>query len=129
MKNSIEFPNKDDYKKFYIIISPSDGIWKDSKIKFELRIDDDYPFISPTCKCITKVFHPNIKNEQVDLNILRSNWSPTYTITDIIEGLYFLFLEPNPNDYMNYEAADIYLKNLDQFKKIAQNQILKNEEN
>lgn len=40
------------------------------------------------------------------LNILREDWKPVLTINSIVYGLQYLFLEPNPEDPLNREAAN-----------------------
>jgi ubiquitin-conjugating enzyme E2 M len=58
-------------------------------------------------KCCNKVYHPNIDLEgNVCLNILREDWKPVLTINAIVYGLQYLFLEPNPEDPLNREAAN-----------------------
>lgn len=72
----------------------------------------NYPHEPPKVKCETKVYHPNIDLEgNVCLNILREDWNPVLTINSIIYGLQFLFLEPNPDDPLNKEAAEILQTN------------------
>ena len=54
-----------------------------------------------------QVYHPNIDLEgNVCLNILREDWKPVLTINAIVYGLQYLFLEPNPEDPLNREAAN-----------------------
>lgn len=45
------------------------------------------------------------------LNILRADWSPALTILNVIHGIMFLFDEPNPNDPLNDEAAEMFRDN------------------
>jgi ubiquitin-conjugating enzyme E2 M len=53
------------------------------------------------------VYHPNIDLEgNVCLNILREDWKPVLSVSSIIYGLQYLFLDPNPDDPLNKEAAE-----------------------
>lgn len=45
------------------------------------------------------------------LNILREDWSPVLSLNSVLLGLNFLFLEPNPNDPLNKDAANMLVKN------------------
>jgi ubiquitin-conjugating enzyme E2 M len=47
-------------------------------------------------------YHPNINLQgNVCLNILRDDWRPILNIQNVIHGLIFLFLDPNPDDPLN----------------------------
>ena len=41
------------------------------------------------------------------LNILRADWKPVLGVNAVILGLIFLFIEPNANDPLNKEAAEL----------------------
>ena len=69
-------------------------------------------------KCMNKIYHPNIDLDgNVCLNILREDWKPVLTMNAIIYGLQFLFLEPNPDDPLNKEAAEELKANRSLFEK------------
>ena len=69
-------------------------------------------------KCMNKIYHPNIDLDgNVCLNILREDWKPVLTMNAIIYGLQFLFLEPNPDDPLNKEAAEELKANPSLFEK------------
>ena len=51
----------------------------------------------------------------VCLNILRADWKPVLGVNAVILGLIFLFIEPNPNDPLNKEAAELMRTNLSSF--------------
>ncbi|XP_044469306.1 NEDD8-conjugating enzyme Ubc12-like isoform X2 [Mangifera indica] len=103
---NITFPNgKDDLMNFEISIKPDEG---DGKFLFSFQVPSIYPHDAPRVKCKTKIFHPNIDLEgNVCLNVLREDWKPVLNINTIIYGLYHLFTEPNCEDPLNHEAADM----------------------
>lgn len=68
-----------------------------------------------------QIYHPNIDLEgNVCLNILREDWKPVLDINAVIYGLIYLFYEPNPDDPLNREAAELYRSDLNQFKQLVQ---------
>ena len=76
-----------------------------------------YPHEPPKVKCLTKVYHPNIDLEgNVCLNILREDWKPVLSISSVVYGLQFLFLDPNPEDPLNKDAAKILRDDPSQFQ-------------
>lgn len=92
--------------EFKVAISPQDGYYKGGIFRFNCSINDEFPIEPPRFKCLQKIYHPNIDLEGgVCLNILREDWSPVLSMTTILLGLQFLFLEPNAIDPLNKEAA------------------------
>ncbi|KAJ5074857.1 nedd8-conjugating enzyme ubc12 [Anaeramoeba ignava] len=116
----IEYPDKDDILNFKIIMTPREGIYKDGTFTFTFQISTEYPHQVPKVHCDTKIFHPNIDTEgHICLNILREGWSPILTLNAVIFGLEFLFLEPNPDDPLNKEAAKLLKSDRYQFEQKA----------
>lgn len=54
-------------------------------------------------------------------NILREEWKPVLSLNSVIIGLQFLFLEPNPDDPLNKEAAEDLRRNKDAFANNVKN--------
>ncbi|XP_015752954.1 PREDICTED: NEDD8-conjugating enzyme Ubc12-like [Acropora digitifera] len=103
-----DFPDPDDTLNFKLIISPDE-------------VGPGYPHDAPKVKCETKVYHPNIDLEgNVCLNILREDWKPVLTINSIIYGIQYLFLEPNPEDPLNKDAAEVLRANRRLFEQNVQ---------
>ncbi|KAG0578357.1 hypothetical protein KC19_4G016600 [Ceratodon purpureus] len=116
---AIHFPNgKDNLLSFEITIRPDEGYYQGGTFIFSFSISQVYPHEAPKVKCKTKVYHPNIDLEgNVCLNILREDWKPVLSINSIIYGLQYLFLDPNPDDPLNHEAAEVLRDNPRQFEQ------------
>ena len=105
----VDFPNPNDLTNFAVVVSPDSGCWAGAKYNFTFAIPALYPHEPPKVTCNTKIYHPNINLEgNVCLNILREDWKPVLDINAVIYGLIYLFYEPNPDDPLNREAADLY---------------------
>jgi len=64
------------------------------------------------------VYHPNIDwDGKVCLNILRQDWMPVLSLGSVIFGLMTLFLEPNPDDPLNKEAAQLMIDRPKDFER------------
>lgn len=112
------FPNPNDLMNFEVRVTPDDGYWKGFEYNFKFEVPDMYPHEPPKVKCLNKIYHPNIDLEgNVCLNILRADWKPVLDINAVIYGLIVLFVQPNPDDPLNKEAAQILRTNARQFEQ------------
>lgn len=103
---AVSFPDPDNLMAFNVTIQPAEGYWKGGKFVFSVKVLKTYPHDAPKCHCDTKVYHPNIDLDgNVCLNILRDDWKPIMNLNQVILGLQFLFMDPNPDDPLNKEAA------------------------
>ena len=101
-----------------IDLATMDSIWKGGRYTFTLEIPNDYPFKPPKAHLVTPIYHPNIDLDgNVCLNILRDDWSAVGDINLVVNGLIFLFLEPNPEDPLNREAAAEFRDNEPRFRQ------------
>jgi ubiquitin-conjugating enzyme E2 M len=116
----IDFPNPNDLTSFQVHVSPDSGYWKGATYRFTFSIPPHYPHSPPKVHCHTKVYHPNIDLQgKVCLNILREDWKPVLDINAVIYGLIYLFYEPNPDDPLNHEAAELFRKDVRQFERLV----------
>lgn len=121
---TLSFPNPKVVSHMNLIIKPAEGsYWHKGAYEFTIDVDEsEYPYQPPKIHCNTPVFHPNIdKLGNVCLNILRADWTPILTLIQIINGLIFLFIEPNPTDPLNLEAAEVMRNDKAKFKQIVLN--------
>ena len=111
-------------------MTPDTGFWKGATYHFTFSVPALYPHEPPKVHCDTRIFHPNINLEgNVCLNILRQDWKPVLDINAVIYGTFFivfpeaatgliyLFYEPNPDDPLNKEAAQLYRDDIKMFER------------
>jgi len=114
----VVFPNPDDLLRFNVDLTPDTGMYQGAKIVFEVEIPKAYPHAAPKVHCVTKVYHPNIDLQgHVCLNILRDDWKPILNVNAVLYGLQYLFLEPNPDDPLNKDAAKVMIEAPDRFRR------------
>jgi len=110
------FPNPEDELNFLLVISPNEGMYRDGTFKFSFAIPASYPHEPPKVRCTQTVYHPNIDLEgNVCLNMLREDWKPVLSLNAVAIGLQYLFLDPNPDDPLNKEAATDLRASREQF--------------
>jgi peroxin-4 len=71
----------------------------------------------------TKIFHPNIHfmTGEVCLDIIKTDWSPTWTLESLCRALLYLMQNPNADSPLNCDAANlIRLKEKEAYDTLAQ---------
>eukprot|EP01012_Entosiphon_sulcatum_P066100 TRINITY_DN95174_c0_g1_i1.p1 TRINITY_DN95174_c0_g1~~TRINITY_DN95174_c0_g1_i1.p1 ORF type:complete len:196 (-),score=46.04 TRINITY_DN95174_c0_g1_i1:244-786(-) len=112
----LRIPDEEDLLHLEVTVTPVEGFYKGASFDFQLIISPNYPHEPPKAVCKTKLWHPNIDTDgAVCLNILRADYRPVLTLKHIIFGLELLFIEPNPDDPLNREAARMLRDNRAQF--------------
>ena len=102
------------------IIGPDDTPYEDGIFLLDIYFPKEYPFKAPKIEFKTKIYHPNINSQgQICLDILKNEWSPALTIVKVLLSIISLLTDPNPNDPLEPNIAQIYLKNRDLYNKQA----------
>ncbi|OCF32560.1 ubiquitin-conjugating enzyme E2 M [Kwoniella heveanensis BCC8398] len=110
------FPDPTDVLNFTLTITPDEGIYKGGVFRFTFVISAGYPHEPPKVRCTQKIYHPNLDLEgNVCLNILREDWKPVLNLSSVMIGIQYLFLEPNPDDPLNKDAAEDLRRNKEGF--------------
>jgi len=114
----LDFPDPNNVMGFQLYITPTDGLYRSAEFKFTIAVPQTYPYDPPKAQCDTMIYHPNIDWEgHVCLNILRADWMPVLNLGAVIFGLVTLFLQPNPDDPLNKEVAQLMIDNRTTFEK------------
>ena len=95
---------QDEMTTIRVAITPSGGLYQGGTFKFEFDLSDGYPDTAPSIRCLTRMYHPNIDlldeygDGDICLNLLDELFDPSLTLEDYVQGILFLFYNPNLDD-------------------------------
>jgi len=102
------------------ILGPTETPYENGIFYLVILFPIDYPSNPPRIKFKTKVYHPNINaNGSINLDILKTQWSPALSITKVLLSVYSLLSAPNPDDALVPEIANLYKTNREEFNRKA----------
>ncbi|XP_075161411.1 ubiquitin-conjugating enzyme E2 N-like [Haematobia irritans] len=118
--------NPENYDNLIALLpGPKGTPYEDVVFKISISCGDQYPFRPPTFKFLTpNLYHPNIDSSgKICLDLLRmpptGTYNPAITLESILLSIQLLLANPNPDDPLNGDAADLYKTNIALFNEKA----------
>ncbi|MBW0467728.1 hypothetical protein O181_007443 [Austropuccinia psidii MF-1] len=110
-----------------VMQGPVGSCYEGGKFKMETTFPLEYPFKAPTIRFLTRIYHPNINNEgSLCLGLLKPDaWKPSIRIEHVLRAILNLLVEPNPEDAIVANAAELFTKDYALFKSTAQEYVRK----
>jgi ubiquitin-conjugating enzyme E2 D/E len=103
-----------------VILGPIGTPYEGGIFNLKISIPSNYPFKPPIVIFKTKIYHPNINSAgNICLDILKTQWSPALTISKILLSICSLLSDPNPNDPLVPEIANLLKNNPELYSKTA----------
>ncbi|KAG8525823.1 uncharacterized protein KY384_000583 [Bacidia gigantensis] len=100
---------------------PKGSAYEGGVFTLVLSLPKEYPFKPPTLSFKTKIYHPNVTNDDkgsMCLGLLRPDeWKPSSKIDSVLEFARGLLIEPQPDDAVEQGIAREYKENKKDFLK------------
>jgi peroxin-4 len=92
-----------------VLDGPRDTPYEGGKFTMMLRVPPDYPLNAPEARFKTRIFHPNIhfKTGEVCLDILKTNWTPAWTLLSVCQAVLAMLSDPNADSPLNCDAGNL----------------------
>jgi ubiquitin-conjugating enzyme E2 D/E len=108
------------------LLGPTGTPYEGGIFYLKIFFTPDYPFKPPKITFETKIYHPNINSVgAICLDILKDNWSPALNISKVLLSICSLLSDPNPDDPLVADIANIYKSNKAQYEANAREYTLK----
>lgn len=122
-------------QSFYAVSTPADPhCWLRERIltpwslqggqfRLVITLPKDYPFKPPMLNFHTKIYHPNVSNDDkglMCLGMLRPDqWKPPNKLAAVLNMVHNLLIEPDVSDPVEPAIADVYKRDKKEFEKTA----------
>jgi len=112
---------ENDLLRWYATIAgPADTPYEGGIFHLNLQFSEQYPFRPPKVHFLTKIYHPNISPDgDICLDILQDKWSAALSVRTILLSICSLINQPNPDDPLVSEIANLYREDRDRYIEMA----------
>jgi len=118
--------DNDYYKWTATIMGPGGTPFEGGIFHLKIIFPPDYPFKQPKIKFTTRIYHPNIDSTgNICLDILKDKWSPALTISKVLLSICSLLIDPNPDDPLRKDVAELYLRDKISYDIRVRNETIK----
>lgn len=102
------------------IVGPEKSVYEEGIFFLNIVFPREYPFKPPNINFKTRIYHPNISSSgSICLDILKDQWSPALTISKVLLSICSLLTDPNPDDPLVPDIADLYEDDREKYDKNA----------
>ncbi|KAL5379598.1 hypothetical protein DPSP01_008298 [Paraphaeosphaeria sporulosa] len=119
----INFDEQNMTKWEVLMDGPEGSVYAGGHFKLEIIFPNEYPFKPPVVSFRTKIYHPNVSNDDkgsMCLGLLRPDeWKPPNKVVAVLRLIQSLMVEPNIDDAIEPSIGNEYKENRKEFEKNA----------
>ena len=102
------------------ILGPAHTPYAGGLFHIDINFPKEYPFKPPHLKFLTQIYHPNINSRgEICLDILKDEWSPALTLSDVLLSISSLLNDPNVDDPLVPAIAAVYRNDINNYRATA----------
>ncbi|KAF7586610.1 hypothetical protein BBP40_008617 [Aspergillus hancockii] len=121
---TVELANESDLYQWRVYMEGPEGSpYHNGKFLVKLNLPTEYPFKPPSVSFGTKIYHPNVSNDDkgsMCLGMLRPDeWKPSSKIAAVLQFARQLLLEPMPDDAVEGRIADQFKNDRARYDELA----------
>ncbi|KAG0262157.1 hypothetical protein BG011_000277 [Mortierella polycephala] len=92
-----------------ILLGTTESSYEGGRFRLDIVIPSSYPMQPPTIRFLTRICHPNVhfKTGEICLDILKSEWAPSWTLESVCVAISSLLTNPEPSSPLNCDAANL----------------------
>ncbi|RDW86851.1 putative ubiquitin conjugating enzyme (UbcB) [Aspergillus mulundensis] len=120
----VELANESNLYEWKVFMDgPEDSPYHKGRFELKLTLPTEYPFKPPTVSFVTKIYHPNVTNDDkgsMCLGMLKADeWKPSSRLSAVLEFARSLLGEPMPDDAVEGRIAEQYREDRKRYEEIA----------
>uniref|UniRef100_A0A0R3NWR6 E2 ubiquitin-conjugating enzyme n=1 Tax=Drosophila pseudoobscura pseudoobscura TaxID=46245 RepID=A0A0R3NWR6_DROPS len=116
---TVELVDDSIYTWSAVILGPSNTPYEGGHFALEIQFPISYPFDPPVLKFLTKIYHCNIAEGRIHVDILSSSWSPVLTVDKILLSIQSLLSDPIRDSRMMSAAAAMFKEDREKYDRLA----------
>ena len=102
------------------VVGPPGTPYEDGFFSLKMLFCENYPFMPPTVRFTTKVYHCNIwENGAICLDILGEAWAPSMSMSALLTSIRSLLPDPNPTNAISPLIAKVWLRDRAEHHRVA----------
>lgn len=124
----VTLANDSNVHKWHIVLDgPPNSPYAGGSFGIVVNLPPEYPFKPPVVTFATRIYHPNITNDNLGnicLGLLKAeNWKPASKLLNVLESVRNLLIEPQPDDPLEARIADEYRSDRKEYEKNAKSYV------